>query len=222
MSVVVTIRHPRVALIEPFTTTIDAVLRGDWAIAARLCAKKASDLAGQQAALTRKTRESGLTFAPSAHTTFDMVILEQDALTVEADTVGHVAGALDLYMRILCGQWSEMDYHCALRSGTGRAPGYEPYSLLTIRCAYGNARSSMLAPTTPGGKATYKPLGHDEWPDHPHASVGIAEAVLPARIAYWAYKLLGGGAPGGPTFSLPDGPLSVEVDGQTINRIRRA
>lgn len=220
MSATVTIRHPKAALIEPFTTTVDAVLRGDWAIAARLCAEKASDLAAQQAALRRAARASGFTFAPPDFTTFPLVVVEQDALTVEAEKVSHVTGALDLYMRILCGQWDEMDYWCCLSSATDRDPAFDRYSLLLIRSEYGNARNPMLRGKTPGARPVYKPLEPTEWPDHPHASIGIAESVLPARIAYWAYKMLGGGAPGGPTFSLPDGDLSVEVDGEPVDRIR--
>ena len=204
-----TFQHPHIGTLAAFGDVHSAVLKGHWSVAATISAEKARDLKGQQAALDALAVASGLTFEPEDAAPHVTTVLNGDVLTVRANTEGLISGALDLYMRLLCGQWRELDWMSALNSATDRASAYNPDDIVQIRNGYGRYGQRQ------------HPLAADQWPDHIFAAISIAQSTLPARIAYHAYKFLGGGTPGGPTFSLPSGPLVVrDADGAMIDRIR--
>lgn len=207
--ITLTFQHPQIGMLASFGDVHSAVLKGHWSVAATISAEKARDLKGQQDALDALAVESRLTFEPDDAAPHVTTSLDGDVLTVQAETEGLISGALDLYMRLLCGQWRELDWVCALNSVTDRAAGFDAQETVQIRNAYGRYAIRQ------------HPLSQDQWPDHIAAAISIAQSTLPARIAYHAYKFLGGGTPGGPTFSLPDGPLVVrDADGAVIDRIR--
>lgn len=187
----VTIRHPHATLLADAAIAYNETLSGHWGIAAHLCAARLTD----PEATARVLEDIGSTFAVTDH---DHEPLDfhatPGAIVVNAD-VARTGAALDLFMRILCGQWNEMRYHCAMRLDQ-----YTPnVDLTVIRAEASRAYDDTVA------------WDERAFPPHPNASISIAQATLPARVAYHAYKTLGLGAPGTPTFSLPEGPLRVEV-----------
>ncbi|KQP63122.1 hypothetical protein [Nocardioides sp. Leaf285] len=225
----VVITHPHALLLHTtgrgVVGTAQAVLAGEWDAVIDLCADPAAgakipDPTTARRALQEAAAASGLAFPEPDRTPLgpgDPAGLREQVrgedTVVITGPLGASTAALDLFMRLLCGQWAELDWHCALASATDRAPGWDPLALNSLRCLVSRTRA-------PVARGEYRPLTEDEFPDHPSASVSIASAVLPARVAYHAYKHLGGGTVGAPTFSLPGGPVEVRLDGQIVNRIR--
>lgn len=191
-----TITHPHIALLADPDTGVarvwNDVLAGQWGIAATVCASRLADPAATRALLD----EVGASFAVADATPLTAT-LDGDRLTLHADTYP-AAAALDLFMRVHCGQWNEMRYHCTHNLDTFRPD----VDLTVLR----HEASRGYDETVP----------HDDrgFPPHPNASISIAHAPLPAQIAYHAYKALGVGAPGQPTFALPDGPVTLTHEQQ--------
>ena len=231
--VTITLRHPDVALLA--TTgrgaldTYRAALTGDWAAIADLCADPAAggkvpDLAAARRALAQAAADSGIVFATPTDVDASSAIPTQEIVeaadggetaVVFTGAEGVILSVLDLFARLMCGQWSEADWHATMNAPSMErtSGGWDPYGLNRVRSVVCTTRDHL-----PG--EVYRPLEPHEFPDHPNGSIGIAESPLPAKIAYHAYKMLGAGAAGSPTFSLPNGPLVVEVDGVEVNRIR--
>lgn len=210
----ITIRHPNAHLLADtgrgVVGTYTSVVAGYWAAVADLCADKIEDLPRAQQALNDVAQTSGYKFVDIDVITGVMTerVLDDGAYEIVSGGEGSATRAIDLFTRIICGQWSNVAFESGLSAGEWS--DFDQWSLDRMR--------GQLCRT----RADYdrRPLRADEFPAHPHASVGIAESTLPAKVGYHAFKMLGGGAAGGPTFSLPDGPLVVEVDSVAVNRIR--
>lgn len=184
----VTITHPHAGLLADVARTWNDVYAGQWGIAAELCASRLRDPLAT-------AHELNLCGEPAAVPNFDKleVTLGDGQVTFHART--HVVtSALDLFMRILCGQWDEMSWHCGMFNNGLRMVG-----LTQLRAVH----SREYDDTAPWDERAF--------PAYANASISIAQATLPARLAYHAYKDLGGGTPGAPTFALPGGPVTVEV-----------
>ena len=221
--------HPHAALLAHTGSGVAGtwadVRCGDWGSLARLCGhrdggEKVPDLGFAEETLADAAARSGFTFADRTEVegTLRATLLPaaggEDVSAYElVGDEGEIVAALDLFMRLLCGQWDEVDWLCSTRSQTPRGPGWEPMDLNWLR-------GVVCRTFTPGALTGQRRLRPEEFPGHANASVGIAESVPVAKIAYHAYKLLGGGAAGGPTFAAPGGPVIVRVDGVEVNRIR--
>lgn len=195
----VTIVHPHAGLLYFAAVAYNKTLAGRWGVAAALCVNRLTDPVSTAAVLD----DIGTGFAvpdferltalvPDG---FEPIVTEVDSISFSGSLVT-VTSALDLFMRILMGQWNEMRYHCVSRRTEGFLPDVD---LTALR-----ARESRPYDDT-------VPWDERSFPPHPNASISIAQAPLAAQVAYHAYKELGAGAPGSPTFTLPGGPLRVEI-----------
>ena len=194
----VTITHPHAGLLVDVARTYNDVYAGQWGIAAELCASRLRD---PEAA----ARELNLCGEAAAVPDFDRL----EASIGDGQVVFHarqhvVTSALDLFMRILCGQWDEMSWHCGMFNN-----GLRTIGLTQLRAVHSREYDDTV------------PWDERAFPPYANASISIAQATLPARIAYHAYKDLGGGTPGSPTFGLPDGPVLVEVMKSTPRTLPR-
>lgn len=199
----VTLIHPHADLLANIGEVHAAVHAGQWGIAADLCADKALDLSGQRDALNQYAATSGLPFTTDddeprivAHVT------GPDTLTLDGE-LPEIRAALDLYMRLLCGQWLELARMLGAPPRTRRRTSDDTDDLLHIRQRYGRVADDTLT------NRRRHPLADNEWPSHPSAYISIASAPLAARVGYHLYKDLEGGA--SPTFPLPGGPVRVHV-----------
>lgn len=207
----VVIHHPHASLLSALGETWSQVVSGKWSIAARLCSwhgDRILDLDGACAALDAAARRSGLQFhEPAPEATLRVGVDAEKGIAILTGEPAIALSALDLFSRVLCGQWRVLIEHARLcqdgRGGRAVRNTHRPDDLGRIRNRYG--RVAALG----GGLR----IENNEWPAHPLASLGIAEGPLAAQVAYHAFKALGGGSAGGPTFSLPDGPLYVVEDG---------
>lgn len=179
----VTFRHPQVAFIAPARDLLCAVESGRWGQAAYVCAEQLSDPAKAAAALDELV--AGTEYDPATVELWP-ASLAGETLTWQTDP-GTAARALDLFQRVLMGQWRELEWVTRMASKT-----------IPDRDVAGTLALLRHEHAAPGG-----------FPDHPHASWSIAAAPLPARIAYHAWKQLGAGVGSPPTFSLPDRPIDV-------------
>lgn len=217
----VTIWHPNATLLAADPSIHEvyrSARRGDWSVIADLCASEAGggkikDLDQARSVLTDHARASGYTFL-SAH---DADTLITGALVTDAENrTGYqlhgaksdLIDALDLYMRIICGQWDEISWAPSLHS-----PTYNPRYERNLTRVRGDLCHTRNQPS--------QPLEPHQYPAHPAGSVSIASATPAARLAYHAYKHLGAGAPGAPTFPLDHGPVTVDLDDQPINLSRQ-
>jgi hypothetical protein len=216
--VTVTLRHPHAALLATtgrgVVGTHRAVVAGEWAAIADLCGDEAAgskvrDVESAREALNGTAADSRIgflrgfgTLGLSEHT--EDLDAGSYAITGPEDLV---VAALDLFSRLLCGQWDEAHWHSTLSAVT--VPGRGEGSRL-------NALRGHLCHTYEPLGREYRSLEPHEFPAHPSAAIGIAQAPLPAQVAYYAYKALGGGTANRPTFTLPHGPLTVEVEGQPV------
>lgn len=113
-----------------------------------------------------------------------------DTLLISASR-REVRDIAELYTRILDGQW---DFAVSMLQTLGLRLDYDlGQALLHMRVVYN------------GGY----------YPVHPHASIGAAESVPAGRLGYLTWKMLGGGVPGPPTFSL-DGQWPVVREIETV------
>lgn len=185
---VVTVTHPHAALLEDVARTWNDVHAGRWGIAAELCASRLRDPAAT-------AHELNLCGETAAVPDFDQLLVSVgDGQVTFHARPQVVTAALDLFMRILCGQWDEMSWHVGMFNNGLRMVG-----LTQLRAVHSREYDNTV------------PWDERAFPPYANASISIAQATLPARLAYHSYKELGGGTPGSPTFGLPDGPVTVEV-----------
>lgn len=215
----VTVRHPDAHLLartgRGVVDTYKAIATGDWAALVDLCAhpdagEKIINPAEAAIVLDEAAALSGYAFpAVGQLRTVTGRLLDEQTYEITGEP-GMAASTLDLFMRLLCGQWDEIGWVCSMATQHANAgadhPIWDRYSLNVLRGRLCHHRDHPRY-------EEYRPLERHEFPTHPSASISIAQAVEPARLAYWVYKLLGAGAPGGPTFSLAGGPVTVTVDG---------
>jgi hypothetical protein len=195
---VVTIRHPQAHRLADVAETWNDTLRGDWGKAvSRVCPERLID--PEQA--ERVLDDIGASFKVATFEPLKADLVD-GAITFHADR-NQTASALDLFMRIACGQWNEMRFHCTVLGDGYPADG--DVDLTVLRSGFSKPYDDTL------------PWDDRGFPEHPFASISIAQAPLAARVAYHAYKALGAGASGSPTFSLPDGPLTIGVDGEHVH-----
>jgi hypothetical protein len=200
----VTLIHEHAHLLSNLGEVHTAVHTGRWSIAADLCADKALDLPGQRAALDQIAAASGVTFADSdTMPEITAALTGGDTLAIDGPDIAQIRSALDLYTRLLCGQWLELAWTFGAPTRT-RGGGHDADDLLLARQQFGRVATGPM-------NLRRHPLADNEWPHHPATYISIASAVLPARVAYHLYKDLDSATAVPPTFLLPGGPIRVHV-----------
>lgn len=194
----VRVEHPLAHLLAPVPATYAAVLAGRWSIAADLWSDRLRDPAATAAALDLLAVEAGVSVVPEAEMPVvgdvddggATITFDTQDLGYQGDGAGMLAGMLDLFSRLHSGQWAAMV--ATSRSARGSYPHVSP-----------DVEERVLALREQGALAQYRT-------GHPYASFGVAESNLEAKVAYHAWKALGGGTTGGPTFGLPNVPGATQ------------
>lgn len=218
----VTITHRWSHLLAPVGDIMARATTGDWALAAELCAEHLTDPERCGAELNALAQSVGIgpdggSDRLDVHLHFPDDTTGQYSISFTGDP-GLLTASLDLFSRVLIGQWSEVSWHGRVRQVIADDAGtkvtyFDDFELNRLRCLAltppERGQSDLRWRTADG--ETYRDLDGRplrRLPDYPNSSNGIAEGPLPARLAYHAYKHLTG-KPDDPTFSLPEGPLQL-------------
>lgn len=187
----VEIMHPRAALLMPAFELYNEVQAGNFAAVAHACSDFLVDpeRCAQEIAVVTKQPATGWIPLPVAN-----LAPGGESITLEWES-HEAAAAVDMYSRVLCGQWS---------ATVGIT---QPYCLST---AMSRLRGDHQKPRLQGAATRTVEYG---WPPFDNGYVSIASAVEPARLAYHAYCAL---TPGhsAPTFEADGGVLVVNVTGE--------
>lgn len=181
----VVLRHPDVAALQPAVDLHAAVLNGRWSAVADLCAERLTDATAAGAELNLQYEQAGYTplmVAPLPQR------LDGDELTIEG-TAAEVAEALNVFMRVLTGQWREIDWVSRWASRTFR--DYNGTGVEHVRVIYQR-------------DGAYPEVAGASW------SISNSKVPLAGRMAYNVWKQLGGGVAGRDQLPLQH-PIDVQV-----------
>ncbi|WP_426560668.1 hypothetical protein ACPPVT_12445 [Angustibacter sp. McL0619] len=185
-----TVRHPRAALLVPAASLYAAAVEGRWGQVAVVCEHAApGSLRAAGSAVDRLEHfaaGTGLVFGPATLLGYTS---EPGAVTFHA-TAAQAIQLLDLFRRVLLGQWCEVAHVATVHARNAVPP--------LVESAICDLRTELA---TPGA---FPHCRGWLWP--------LRRAPLPARVAHHAWSQLTGGLGGVPLFGLPYGPLTVRTN----------